>query len=454
MSGTVYIVHCVDTEGPLFEEKKVPFEQIKKIFGISIEPTEKNLLMLQNGEINLNGKEKVVQELIDKHRITTRGSWEDIQNVLNVVTSKEFREKFKDSNGNGWIYNWFCMDHVGFTGDNPRRRDTGHHKIFDYYRKMVSEQSYGDFIGFHHHPVSFSGNYNDSGTAFWGTGNLNQILCRKIIDRKWFPVAFRPGFHTERPDSNWFLEQWIPFDYGNQATDKEETGQEDLSFGRFGDWRHAPTDWIPYHPSHDDYQANGTCRRWITRCLNMYARIRQIDIDDIRKAFQLACENKNVILAFTNHDYKDMYYEINRVRDFIKQVSNEYKNINFEYVDAIQAMRKCLDLKYEEIGLDAKLIKTSERNQLIVNVHNDIFGPQPYLAIKTKQGRYFWDNFDFVINGEIWSYTFDSNTVFLDNIETIGIAANNSCGECEVVLLDENANTKKYKYNISNKNKY
>ena len=64
-------------------------------------------------------------------------------------------------------------------------------------------------IGFHHHPVSYSGNYNDSGTAFWGSENLNQIYCRKIIDRQWFPVVFRPGFHTERPDSNFFLEQWI-----------------------------------------------------------------------------------------------------------------------------------------------------------------------------------------------------------------------------------------------------
>ena len=26
--------------------------------------------------------------------------------------SKKFRQKFFDSKGNGWIFNWHCVDHV------------------------------------------------------------------------------------------------------------------------------------------------------------------------------------------------------------------------------------------------------------------------------------------------------------------------------------------------------
>ena len=76
MSGTVYIVHCVDTEGPLYETPTVPFEQIKNIFGFEIEPTRENLIRLQKGELDLKGKEDDVKSLVDIHRITTRGSWE------------------------------------------------------------------------------------------------------------------------------------------------------------------------------------------------------------------------------------------------------------------------------------------------------------------------------------------------------------------------------------------
>ena len=64
-----------------------------------------------------------------------------------------------------------------------------------------------------------------------------------------------------------------------------EEGQRDLANGRFGDWRFAPLEWRPYHPDHDDYQKKGSCRRWITRCLNMYARTRQISQEDVEEAF-------------------------------------------------------------------------------------------------------------------------------------------------------------------------
>ena len=448
MNGTVYVVHCIDTEGPLYEEPKVPFEQIKNIFGIEIAPTRENLIKLQKGELDLGGKEEAVRNLVDIHKITTRGSWEDIQEMLAQVTSEKFRQELPDSKGNGWVFNWFCMDHVGFTGNNPRRRDGGHHKIFDRYREMILEQKQGDGIGFHHHPVPFSGNYNESGTAFWGGENLNQILCRKIIDRQWFPTTFRPGFHTERPDSHWFLEQWIPFDFGNQSVRMEETDQPDLSEGRFGDWRHAPLEWHPYHPAHEDYQKKGACNRWITRCLNMYARIRQITLKDVEEAFETAQAGKNVLLAFTDHDYKDMYYEINRVRDMIGRASQKYRDVCFEYADAVSAMRRCLNLPYEDLNLNVEIQKDGNVSRLVVSTETKIFGPQPFLALKTKQGLYLWDNFDFAVPGKEWSYTFDNNTVELEAVEAIGIAANNSYGICQVILSDTEGQQKKYKYNM------
>ena len=446
MNGTVYIVHCVDTEGPLYETPTVPFEQIKNIFGFEIEPTRENLIRLQKGELDLKGKEDDVKSLVDIHRITTRGSWEEIQEMLDIVTSKKYRDKLLDSNDNGWLFNWFCMDHAGFTGANPRRRDAGYHKIFDKYIKLTERQQERDFIGFHYHPLSISGNYNDSGTAFWGGENLNQILTRKIIDRGWFPAAYRPGFHTERPDSNWFLEQWIPFDYWNQATEVNETGQSDLTGGRFGDWRRAPLEWFPYHPDHDDYQIKGTCRRWITRCLNMYARTRQITQEDVNKAFQEAAGDKNVILAFTDHDYKDMEFEIDRVRSMIASAHKNNPEVRFEYCNAIEAMRKALKLPYSDFCLAVDLTVNEGHECLTVTVDHDIFGPQPFLALKTKDGRYIWDNFDVSVPNRRWTYTFDTNTILLNDVETIGVASNNGYGITRVVLLRDDSK-EKFVYN-------
>lgn len=435
MAGKVYVVHCIDTEGPLYEAPTVPFEQLKKIYGIEIEPTRENLLKLQKGEIDVGEQEDAIKNLLDIHKISTKGTWEEIDQTLKKITSDEYRTILPDSHGNGWIYSWFCMDHVGFWGDNPRRRDEGHHKVFDRYRRMVNEQKMGDIVQFHHHPVSLSGNFNDSGTAYWGSSNLNQILARKIIDRQWFPSVYRPGFHTERPDANWFLEQWIPFDYGNQAVKEDDTQQLDLSQGRFGDWRHAPVEWVPYHPAHDDYQEKGSCRRWITRCLNMHARIRELTKAEVESAFEQAKNGVDVILAFTDHDYKDMEYEIEKTRNLIKDVSEEYSDVEFLYKDALSAMRECLHLQEKSLNLNLELVDDFQYKKLFVRAESDIFGPQPFLALKDKNGEYHWDNFDFV-EKNVWSYTFDTNTILYAKVDKIGVAANNACGYAAVEILE------------------
>jgi len=430
----------------MYEAPVVPFQQIKNIFGIDIEPTRDNLIKLQKGLLNLEGKEDAVKNLVDIHRITTRGTWEEIDDMLAIVTNSEFRNNLLDSDGNGWIFNWFCMDHVGFTGNNPRKRDAGYHKIFDKYVSLVKEQGSGDFIGFHYHPLPISGNYNDSGTAYWGGENLNQILCRKVIDRGWFPSAFRPGFHTERPDSNWFLEQWIPYDFGNQSMRENDEDQQDMAAGRFGDWRHAPLEWRPYHPDHDDYQAKGNCRRWITRCLNMYARIRQISQQDVDEAFQCAETGTDTILAFTDHDYKDMEFEINRVREMISAAHQKYGEVKFLYSTAVDAMRHVLRQQVKPFRLYTEIKRFSVHEQLEVTVEGKIFGPQPFLAMKTKGGRYIWDNFDVFEPNQKWTYTFDSNTINLSEVEKVGVASNDPCGTTYVVHIDGGGRIKEFVY--------
>ena len=129
----VYIVHAVDTEGPLYEPLRVNFERIEEEYGIQIEPTYSNLRKLQNKSINLNGKEDVVARMLSSERISYHETWDQIDSMLDIVTSDEFRNKLTDYNGNGWLYNWMCMDHVGIDGINPRRRDIGYHNIFDHY---------------------------------------------------------------------------------------------------------------------------------------------------------------------------------------------------------------------------------------------------------------------------------------------------------------------------------
>ena len=296
------------------------FERLRDIFKLDLEPSSETLRRLQAGEIDLGGIEAAVQKVVDPHLLAYNDTWDKVDAMLADCLSPAFRDRVRDSAGGGWVYNWFCVDHVDYEV-NPRRRDMGYHNVFDHYRTILKETgSEQDGLHFHYHPHSFLKEAHRCATHWWASSDsLYQVLSRRVIDRQWFPAANRPGFHVIRPDSHWFLEQYIPFDFSSQAMlpDEQDAGQADIEGGRLGDWRRAPADWQPYHPAPDDYQVPGSCRRWIARCLNIGTRYRLLTERDVRQAFQEAREGKPVVLAVTNHDFRDMRPDIESVRSVL-----------------------------------------------------------------------------------------------------------------------------------------
>ena len=57
---TLYLVHCIDTEGPLTESLDATFERIKNTFNIKLKPSKSNLKKIQQKRLNLNGYEEAV----------------------------------------------------------------------------------------------------------------------------------------------------------------------------------------------------------------------------------------------------------------------------------------------------------------------------------------------------------------------------------------------------------
>ena len=312
----VYIVHCIDSEGPLHESLEATFERLKHIYHLDFEPSQELLLKLQKGEVSLNGLEDSVKTTLNPHLLNYNNTWDKVENMLDDCLSDNFRNQFKDSNEKGWVYNWHCVDHVDYDL-NPRRRDIGYHNIFDEYKRILNKnKSYQDGLHFHYHPHPLIKHAHLCATRWLGpTDKLFQVLSRRIIDRNWFPSVNRPGFQVNRPDSHWFLEQFIPFDYATLAMEaqKEDTQQLDFSSGRSGDWRRAPITWQPYHPSHDDYQIPGNCRRWIGRCLNIGTRAYLLDEKEVVRAFKEAREGKSVVMSFADHDFRDLRADVKEV---------------------------------------------------------------------------------------------------------------------------------------------
>ncbi len=446
MTGTVHIVHAIDTEGPLYESLDGTFERLREIFGVEgLAPTRENLQKLQRGELDFGDKTGLIVEAASAHRVSTLGSWDQIEEMLGRVTEKSFRLRFPDSFGGGWIFNWFCLDHVGFI-NNPRRRDTGYHNVHDFYNALVDSQGFSrDSIQWHFHPVSTYRDAHRCATHYLRSDEIYQILCRRIIERRFFPSCYRAGFQAERPDSHWFLEQFIPFDISNMATEDTTDIDNSIDFknGRSGNWRNAPHDWSVYHPSHDDYQRPGDCRRLIARCLNLRNRIGNLNQYEMDRAFARASEGKDTLVGICSHDWRDLQPELELAHELVETANSKYQEVKFRYCQADEGfrhqlsadelaqppLRLLIEFTPENPGVDVPFIKvTAEQGR--------VFGPQPFLAIKTRGNRFIHDNFDFGVNPGEWYYAFHGDTLPFEDVHTIGVAANDLCGNTCVEIFN------------------
>ncbi|MDI1235674.1 MAG: hypothetical protein PSX81_15465 [bacterium] len=442
---TVHIVHHVDTEGPMREPLDELFERIENTIGhpLNLSPTKENLQLLQSSEfVFINSEiDQLLKKLIDPKLLSFKNTWNEVDEMLDRILTAEYRNKFKDSYGNGWIYNWHLLDHVGFD-TNPRYRILGYSGIFDLYKTKLKKLNITqDSLQWHFHPIPFNKAAHTSAISYMNSAyELQQVMCRRLIDSNWFPVVNRAGFHTVRPDSNWWLEQWLPFDASNQAMANDNTGFNDNINGRFGDWRGAPDDWSLYHPDLYDWRKRGNMRRTISRCLNMNTRFRNIDTVELSRAFQLAEKTgRDVYVGITNHDFREMSVEMEAFYEILKDVAAENTNVNFAFSNTIHAFQKSsgfseVEILNSKIDLKVELINDTLKVEVI---NGEIFGPQPFIGLLTKDGRYLTDNFNFGETGsKTYYYTFDFLTLPIENLKTIAVASNDKYGNTCIRKID------------------
>lgn len=431
----LHVVHCIDTEGPLTEDLDATFMRLYNIFGLKMKPSKDNLIAIQLGQFE-HPKRNEIMTVFSKSLLAYNNSWEDIDKMLDVCMSSEFRSKYSDDFGQGWAYSWHCMDHAGYT-DNPRRKDLGFGNVFRFYKDKIREtNSERDEINWHFHPLSFDRNPLKAATSYCNSMDvLLDVLCRRVIDEYWFPTVNRPGFHSERPDSHLFLEQWIPYDFANQKYEIDD-GQADLVNGRFGDWRRAPSTWSGYNPSHFDYQVKGNCRRKIFRCLNVGTRFNLLKQNHVVEAFEEARSKGGAILSFADHDYRDIIGDVEYVYKLVKSVSNQFPDVCIKFSGACEAARSLEQMEnknHDPIKLKAKIIN----NRLEVCIEKGkLFGPQPFLAIKSRCGQYFHDNLDVIDFSTKYSYTFDAQTIELSAIEKVAVASADLYGFYDVKVIE------------------
>lgn len=425
--STVYLVHCIDTEGPLAQS------QPTVLTGAA--PIPPLIADFDDPATDFN-------RVVAAHRARTLGTWDEVAETLRRATSREQRHRLPDSFGGGWRFNWFCMDHLGYV-DNPRGRAMGMHVIFDFYADLLSRQQAGDALHWHFHPMSTYGEAHRCATSYLNSPMLREIVARRILDRKWFPRASRPGFHDERPDHHWFLEQWLPFDFGNIATDDiDPASNQDLCDGRLSDWRWAPRDWRTYHPHHDCYQLEGGCRRKIARCLNLLNRFGNLTEAEMRTGFARAAQGLPTLIAFSSHDWRDLVPEMNWVTSLVRRVAADYPGVRFQWAEAIEAFNAVHPPPADppvKLGCTLRFENGLPSRVDVEVLQGRPFGPQPFLALRTRSRRIIHDNMNYWRSLTDFNYIFDAESIRPDDVKEIGVAVNDAAGHQSIHVIDVDA---------------
>jgi len=444
MKKTLLFVHAVDTEGPLVETLTDTFERLRLFWGVDLIPTLKTLEQLQQKNIDLGGKEAAIADFISPKRLDMLMNFESIDKMLDKLFDRNFRYRLMDDFGQPYRFSWFCIDHVGYE-TNPRQRLFGYHAILRHYVERIQGASeyFGDSVQWHFHSVPFNRAAHCFGLNWSFTNFHIEVFARRLIDFRIMPSAYRPGGWIERPDMNVWLEQWVPFDYGNNSL-SVPVQQPDYKCGRLSDWSRASLSWCGYHPSLKDYQVAGELKRVIFRCLSLDARTGSISQSDIEQAFEEAMQGKRPILSVTNHDNRDMVPEIEHFWSILQKVAQKYPHVQIKHCDEVSAARESLNLQpLPELKLQIRW----KENTLFVESNHELWGPQPFLAIKTLDGRYLHDNMAFH-GAQLWSYTFDWMTIPKNALDIVAVGSHDAYGNTTVVR--QNMLTRKTDVHVGN----
>ena len=126
------------------------------------------------------------------------------------------------------------------------------------------------------------------------------------------------------------------------------------------------------------------------------------------------------------------------MQEMLGDIKSEFPDVLIKYSGAEEAAIALM--KFENKPAPKLTLNLDGQRAIIEVVEGEIFGPQPFLAIKTKEGNYYHDNLDVIHSKKKWSYVFDDQTFELDNIAKIGVGTAGLFGKksvAQIILSEE-----------------
>lgn len=246
-------------------------------------------------------------------------------------------------------------------------------------------RQFGDELSLHYHTFFWS-DYNQDGVFHWNQSRTfdecrddwDVTLGQYLLEEGVFPVSFRSGWHFMDADWQQCLNGLIPYschdDFGvfrAWYTNEPIAGVED--------WSHAPSAFVPFHPSTNDYQVPGDSPGWNVRSVKMQ-NLTQADVDSI---FSQASNGVDQVACFWSHLPENFVAMIAKTASLTQQASEKYPGVTFRYCTAVEAMQRWRGV-YGQSAPHLAIGETETNQTITLSITTDkpIFQTVPFVAVR------------------------------------------------------------------------
>ena len=310
------------------------------------------------------------------------------------VMDQSFRNQLVDSYGQTMKFTWWMMGGNIFRYATNRNFPLPNVMTLYLMKKYHGEaiKKFGDEITMHYHTFAWT-DYDRDGIFWWNQAHqftesrddFNVTLAHYLLEENTFPVSFRSGWHAM--DNNWqrYLDTLLPFsmhdDWPAVRTDTTEP------IDNVYDWSKSSKDWVPFHPSAENYQLPGSLKGWNLRSTH----IAGVDSAAMVAIFARANAGVDQVACLWGHlpetDFLDNMKKIDRVAHI---AALKYPAVTFRYSTAVEAMQRWLgtsDVTPPIVNISER--KTGENATFVITTNEPIFQPHPFVAAKDLYERYY-----------------------------------------------------------------
>ncbi len=309
------------------------------------------------------------------------------------VMDPTYRNSMSDSYGTPMKLTWWMMAGNTFRyADNtnvPVANSIIFHLMKQYHGESVDV--FGDELSLHYHNFTWT-DYDKDGKYWWNQAlsftdyidDFKYTLAQLLIDENIFPVSFRSGWHFM--DNYWqnYLEYVLPFSLHNAYPYKHTDTEEPLD--NLYDWSKATSEFIPFHPSAQNYQVPGNLNGFNVRSVYTKSFSQSLSNTIFQKA---ANGNDQLVCIWSHLPETDFLDQLVRVDSIIHLSASNHSDVNFEYCTGIEGYQKYLSATD---NMPPEITITSEENgndiYYTISTNEKIFQITPFVAVKNTYEQY------------------------------------------------------------------